>query len=108
MIRLPTKIDPTELFLRELLVGVPEDLWGLLWTLRDKRSHWFRAGDGVEAISGAVRSLAATHDDVYIGVSVAEAARGNSKRIPAEASAGVFGVVAEIDVAHEVHAKSAV
>jgi hypothetical protein len=54
-------------FLDLLWQHKPEDLYVLLWTLQDKRSHWFRdvgkAGDFAANVNG---------HDVYVGVGLSK------------------------------------
>jgi hypothetical protein len=92
-------------FLGSLLDAVPDDLWTSLWTLADKRSHWFPVGEGVEPMAASAVELAGA-SDVYVSVSVARQAAGAFRRINSESSAGIMGLWADVDVATpDVHKK---
>lgn len=92
-------------FLTALLGAVgDDDLWFLLWTLQDKRSHWHQVGalDDAEAF---VESLAETND-VYLGVSLFGRAFGERGRGTADDSAGIVGLWLDVDIADPVHQKA--
>lgn len=96
--------ETTEFFQR-LLGSVPEYLWGHLWTLGDKRSHWISLADGPDAFAAKAEELS-TDTDTYVAVSVADAAGDARRRIAAINSVGIFGLWADIDIANSVHSKS--
>lgn len=87
-------------FLNLLWQDKPEDLYVLLWTLQDKRSHWFRdirqAGDFAASANG---------HDVYVGVGLSKADHGSSRRCPSDEIAGIGSLWTDLDLKSEAHAK---
>lgn len=87
-------------FLNLLWQDKPEDLYVLLWTLQDKRSHWFRdirqAGDFAANANG---------HDVYVGVGLSKADHGSSRRCPSDEIAGIGSLWTDLDLKSEAHAK---
>jgi hypothetical protein len=87
-------------FLNLLWQHKPEELYVLLWTLQDKRSHWFRdvgkAGDFAANANG---------HDVYVGVGLSKADHGSSRRCPSEEIAGIGSLWTDLDLRSEAHTK---
>lgn len=95
----------TSRFCAALLGQVPEDKYALVWTLLDKRSSWVSLSDGPDAVAEVVRARS-TDSDVYVAVSVAQAAGNPFRRITSDTSAGIMGLWADIDIADpDVHKK---
>jgi hypothetical protein len=100
----PARITPglgnseTSLFLNALCAGKPDELHLLIWTARDKVSHWFQ--DAEEAIR-FIASIAV--QDVYVGVGFSPQDFGASKRCVADEIAGIVGMWADIDIRSEAH-----
>ena len=87
-------------FLDLLWQHKPEDLYVLLWTLQDKRSHWFRdvgkAGDFAANVNG---------HDVYVGVGLSKVDHGPLRRCPSEEIAGLSSLWTDLDLKSAAHAK---
>ena len=83
-------------FLNLLWQSKRQDLHILIWTLRDKKSHWFRdaaaAAKFVEGVFGA---------DVYVGVGLADRDYGPHNRCVSDEIAGVAGLAADLDLKSE-------
>ncbi len=94
-------MQPRE-FLELLWSGKPEELFILIWTLQDKRSHWCRRIDDAAAVVEASR-----HMDVYTGVGLSPADFGPYRRCPAEKVAGIAGLGADFDLLSDAHANKA-
>lgn len=87
-------------FLNALFAGKPEHLYMLLWSLREKRSQWFRSID--EALRYAQQFAA---HDLYVGVGLANQSYGMSRRCPSNEVAGLVGLWADIDLRSDAHPK---
>jgi hypothetical protein len=62
-------------FLNALFGEKPDELFTLLWTLPDKRSHWF------QSIEDAIRFAESCADrDLYVGVGLSPADNGPGRR----------------------------
>ena len=86
----------------DLLWGCkPEELYILLWTLQDKRSHWFQ--DVAEAAEFA--AAAATNRDVYVGVGLSKADFGPGRRCTSEEIAGLGALWTDLDLKSDAHQK---
>ena len=88
-------------FLELLWQNKPEDQYVLLWTLQDKRSHWFRnveAGEFAANVNGV---------DVYVGVGLSKADHGPLPRCPSEEIAGLSSLWTDLDLKSAAHAKAA-
>ncbi len=87
-------------FLNLVWQSKPKNLSILIWTSRDKKSHWFRdatvAAKFVEGVFGA---------DVYVGVGLADHDYGPSKRCRTAEIAGLAGFWADLDLKSEAHNK---
>jgi hypothetical protein len=81
------------LFLEALFAGKPDDLHLLLWTLPEKRSHWF------QNIESAIQFAESLRDrDLYVGVGLSVQDYGASRRCPSKEVAGIVGLWADLDL----------
>ena len=89
-------------FLNLLWQYKPENLFILIWTLADKRSHWYRdnaaAAEFVSTIKGS---------DVYVGVGLASRDYGPAHRCGSDEIAGLAGFWADFDLRSDAHSKKA-
>lgn len=79
----------------------PEDLYVLLWTLQDKRSHWYR-----EIPAAAQFAANANGHDVYVGVGLSRADHGPARRCGSDEVAGIAGFWADLDLKSDAHKKA--
>lgn len=87
-------------FLESLFAGKPDELHILLWTLPEKKSHWFRS------VEKAVRYAESCRErDIYLGVGLSKKDLGRMRRCPSEEIGGLVGVFADIDLRSDAHAK---
>lgn len=92
--------DPRS-FLHSLFADKPGESYILIWTLADKRSHWFRE------IDEAASFIESTRDqDVYVGVGLSQQDFGTARRCPSDKIQGLVGFWADLDVKSEAHAKT--
>lgn len=77
----------------------PEEQYILLWTLQDKRSHWFQ--DVAEAAEFA--ASAASNQDVYVGLALSQADLGQMRRCKSEEASGICGIGSDLDLKSEAH-----
>jgi hypothetical protein len=89
-------------FLNLLWQFKPEELYVLLWTLPDKRSHWFR-----DIAAAAEFVLKSRGMDVYVGVGLSRADHGPALRCGSEETAGICGCWADFDLRSDAHDKKA-
>jgi hypothetical protein len=79
----------------------PDNLYVLLWTLQDKRSHWYRD------LGAAARFAASANGhDVYVGVGLSDADHGPTRRCTSHDVAGIAGLWADLDLRSEAHKKA--
>lgn len=90
------------LFLKALFAGKPEDLHLLLWTLSDKRSHWFQKVEGAIQFAASIRGR-----DLYVGVGFSHQDCGPSRRCLSNEVAGIVGLWADLDLKSDAHKKDA-
>jgi hypothetical protein len=91
-------VNESKVFLEALLSGKPAELYLLIWTVRDKASHWFQDSDA------AIQFIASiTTHDVYTGVGFSRRNFGTSKRCVASEITGIPGMWADIDIKSEAH-----
>lgn len=77
------------------------DAWLYLWTLPDKRTHWFRSIDEAAQFAEACKGK-----NVYVGLGLSPEDYGPDKRCLNEKVVGISGVRADIDIASGVaHSK---
>ncbi len=76
----------------------PEELYVLLWTLQDKRSHWFQ--DVKKAAEFAVATI---NRDVYVGVGLSRADHGPTRRCTSNEIAGITGLASDFDLRSAAH-----
>src|ERR1017187_7843536 len=88
-------------FLNVLWQSKPEDLYVLIWTLHDKRSHWYR-----DVAAAADFVIKARGLDVYVGVALSRADRGPTHRCVSDDVAGIGGFWADLDLKSEAHTKA--
>ncbi|MCZ2149643.1 MAG: hypothetical protein LC126_17935 [Bryobacterales bacterium] len=62
-------------FLRSLFAEKPHEAYVLIWTLADKRSHWFREIDRAAEFVESARGR-----DIYVGVGLSPQDFGPSRR----------------------------
>lgn len=88
-------------FLDALFGDKPDNLYMLIWTLKNKRSAWFTDLDRAAVYAAAQ----AAQTDVYVGVSLSQRDYGASARCPAAQAAGIVGLWVDLDIADPVHKK---
>ena len=88
-------------FLDLLWQHKPEELYILLWTLPEKRSHWFQ--DIAQAADFA--AAAGRERDVYVGVGLSAADHGPVRRCASEEIAGLGALWTDLDLKSEAHQK---
>lgn len=89
-------------FLEALFAGKPDELYLLLWTLPEKRSHWFRD------VEGAIKFAESLHEwDLYVGVALSEKDYGANHRCSSGEVAGIVGLWADLDLKSDAHSKTA-
>lgn len=88
-------------FIEALFGAKPENTQILIWTLKDKRSHWCKD------IDAAVESVCheRERDNVYVGVGLSPSDFGEKRRCPMNQIAAIPGVWADFDIADDAHAK---
>jgi hypothetical protein len=93
--------DPRS-FLQSLFADKPSESYILIWTLADKRSHWFRE------TGEAASFIEAVHDrDVYVGAGLSPRDFGPTRRCPSGQILGLVGFWADLDLKSEAHTKTA-
>ena len=91
------------LFLEALFAGKPDDLLHLLlWTLPEKRSHWFQNVESAIQFAESMRQR-----DLYVGVGLSGQDYGSSRRCPSNEVAGIVGLWADLDLKSDAHPKAA-
>jgi hypothetical protein len=89
-------------FLNLLWQCKPEELYVLLWTLPDKRSHWYRD------MAAAAEFVLKSHGlNVYVGVGLSSADHGPTRRCVSDEIAGISGLWADFDLRSDAHNKKA-
>ena len=87
-------------FLQLLWPAMPKGMFLLIWTLADKRSHWFRrvddAGSFVQNGKG---------NDVYVGIALSPSDNGEHHRCSSEAVAAIPGFGVDFDLQSPAHSK---
>jgi len=89
-------------FLDLLWGNKPAHLHILIWTLQEKRSHWFRDAGQAAAVVEACGQA-----DVYVGVGLSPEDFGPHQRCPADRIAGIAGIWADFDLLSDAHPKKA-
>jgi hypothetical protein len=93
--------DPRS-FLQSLFADKPSESYILIWTLADKRSHWFRE------TGEAASFIESVHDrDVYVGAGLSPRDFGPTRRCPSDQILGLVGFWADLDLKSEAHSKTA-
>jgi hypothetical protein len=90
--------EQTRAFLEALFAGKSEDQYLLLWTLHEKRSHWFRSIEEAVCLAGQSNAR-----DLYVGVGLANQSYGPNRRCPSNEVAGLVGLWADIDLRSDAH-----
>lgn len=94
-------MTPVE-FLNLLWQSKPEDFYILVWTLADKRSHWY------QRVTAAAEFVSMLQDsDVYVGVGLASRDYGPVHRCGSDEIAGITGFWADFDLRSDAHNKKA-
>ena len=88
-------------FLRLLWQHKPEHQYILIWTLQDKRSHWFQ--DVTQAAE--CTAAAALYKDVYVGVGLSPSDHGPARRCKSEEISGLCGIGTDLDLHSAAHKK---
>jgi hypothetical protein len=89
-------------FLEALFAGKPDESHLLLWTLPEKRSHWFQSVDGAIQLAESMRG-----HDLYIGVGLSGQEYGPARRCQSNDVVGIVGFWADFDIQSVAHAKVA-
>jgi hypothetical protein len=89
-------------FLSTLWQFKPEEQFILIWTLPDKRSHWFQS---VPAAAEFVGTL--TERDVYVGVGLAGKNYGPTHRCVSGEITGISGLASDFDFLSDAHSNKA-
>jgi hypothetical protein len=88
-------------FLNLLWQEKPEEMYVLLWTLQDKRSHWYRDVKAAAAFASNCNG-----NDVYVGVGLSRSDFGAVRRCTSDDIAGISGFWSDLDLRSEAHRKS--
>jgi hypothetical protein len=96
---LPPEVRP---FLEALFAGKPDNLHLLLWTLPEKRSHWFQDVEKAIQFAESMRAR-----DLYVGVGLSGQDYGSARRCPSNEVAGIVGLWADLDLKSDAHKKEA-
>src|SRR5689334_15586660 len=92
-----TRVTPLDFF-NLLWLDKLASLFILVWTLRDKRSHWFRD------VAAAARFVESVHgQDVYMGYGLSPEDYGPTHRCPSESIVSITGAWADLDLHSEAH-----
>ena len=85
-------------FLNTLWQFKPEEQYILIWTLPDKRSHWFRDADAAGQFAAAAKGM-----DVYVGIGLSKADYGPARRCKSEEVSGICGIGVDLDMKSAAH-----
>lgn len=99
-------MQETARFLAELFGDLPDSLWFYIWTLQDKRSHWFQETDDAAKAVGVLDGEDQDGKDCYFGTGLTVEPQGPDRRIKSEDVSGLVGFWADVDYSHPVHKKS--
>jgi len=91
-------------FLAALWRDKPEEMYILIWTGRDKRSHWFR---DVEVAGEFVGSEDCRSTCVFVGLGLSRTDNGPNRRCASKEIAGLCGVWSDLDIASAAHSGKA-
>jgi hypothetical protein len=95
-------VTGSRVFLEALFAGKPDELYLLLWTLPEKRSHWF------QDIEDAIKFAESRRErDLYVGVGLSGKDYGANHRCPSNEVAGIVGLWADLDLKSQAHARTA-
>ena len=87
-------------FLAALWRNKPEEMYILIWTGRDKRSHWFQ---DVADAGAFVTSEACRNTCVFVGLGLSRTDNGPNRRCASEEIAGLCAVWSDLDIASAAH-----
>src|ERR1035441_9858807 len=90
------------LFLKALFAGKPDELHLLLWTLPEKRSHWFQNVESAIQFAASLRER-----DLYVGVGLSRQDYCSTRRCPSSEVVGIVGLWADLDLKSDAHPKAA-
>ena len=85
-------------FLKALWENKPEERYILIWTLPDKRSHWFTDVAAAAQFVANVNFL-----DVYVGVGLAREDHGPTHRCVSDEIDGISGFWADLDLLAKIN-----
>ena len=86
-------------FLTELFDGKPDGSHILIWTLKNKRSGWFKT----TARAALYVDTLGSKENVYFGCGVSPRDCGPTNRCPADEITGIPGFYADIDIKGPSH-----
>ena len=89
-------------FLEALFHGKPDDLYILLWTLKDKKSVWIR---DIDDLIDHLSKMKPKYSDTYVGGGLSPEDFGPDRRCKANDIAGIVGLWADIDIQDPAHKK---
>ena len=98
----PANANIAALFLKALFAGKPDELHLLLWTLPEKRSHWFQNVESAIQFAASLRER-----DLYVGVGLSRQDYCSTRRCPSSEVVGIVGLWADLDLKSEAHPKAA-
>ena len=79
----------------------PEEHYILIWTLQDKRSHWFTGiAQAAEFVTAKTASM-----DVYVGVGLSKEDHGPGRRCVSEEVSCICGIGTDLDLKSEAHGR---
>lgn len=87
-------------FLEALWLYKPEEMYILIWTALDKRSHWFRTA---AAAADFVASDACREKCVFVGIGLSKTDNGPTRRCTSDEVAAICGIWADLDLKSEAH-----
>ena len=80
------------MLLRHLFEDAPSDTYKLIWTLRDKRSHWFKNYEKMKVFTTSAQT-----QDLYFGLGITHSKLSQYKRARANQITGIKCVYLDID-----------
>ena len=87
-------------FFTNIYKNIPQDQWITIWTLRDKRTEWFKSIDKIEEY---VKTL--QNENVFFGIGTSRTKHGNNKRLSAKEIDGIGCIHIDIDYGNDGHKK---
>jgi len=86
--------DAMKILMHQIFHKKPAELYVLIWTMPDKKSHWLQYEDEVYDL--ITDEMIASHD-VYFGPGYSPEDYGPNKRCPQDNIAGIVGCWADVD-----------